>query len=543
MPRGRPKKIVEAPKESVDTVLEKSPEVAFVTPLTGGPKYGFDILDGDDDNDVNNSIEKVLTSVIGRRKNQTVGFSSLSDVREDMLPLNNFYLQWALGLYGIPTGSLVDIIGAEGIGKTTLAFQIMGWAMDAGCPAFYIECENKQLPARRILRALHTNKARADKMLKRLRRSQVNSLEHLEQEITDYVNAARGNTTLKDAKHIPLRVPIVIVVDPWSKLLSADEAVGFYGYGDNLSDANKAKLKAAGEASNMGHSKWAHAFCRRMPYFLRKNNVILIQIHHQNDDVDMGAKKGGPALPQIWKDLNNAKKIGGRAFNQNAAIQLILARSSEEKNSAKTAVIGKNVLMKVHKNSYGPDKRQIGWTIRTDEFDDTDMTYEAAISFDESMANWMAANKYYGTSLSAKRFTCEALGVYSGRAKELCSAFNGNIDLKNKLGNVLGIEGYLDTVEEIRRQLASVAQSTDTESEDDPLDNVPESSPAVEQPAETPAYEQNPEEILSKVMGVSPIDPGTENVSESIEAMAETADEEPLEEGIEYAEATDTDQS
>jgi RecA/RadA recombinase len=540
MPRGRPKKKVEDEVPVGPAVVaQEMIRNASIPSMLEGPKYGFDILDGDEEDDVNNSIEKVLTSVIGRRKNQTVGFSSLADVREDMLPLNNFYLQWALGMYGIPTGSMVDIIGAEGIGKTTLAFQIMGWAMDAGCPAFYIECENKQLPARRILRALHTDKVRADKMLKRLRRSQVNSLEHLEQEITDYVNAARGNTTLKDAKHIPLRVPIVIVVDPWSKLLSADEAVGFYGYGDNLSDANKAKLKAAGEASNMGHSKWAHAFCRRMPYFLRKNNVILIQIHHQNDDVDMGAKKGGPALPQIWKDLNNAKKIGGRAFNQNAAIQLILARGSEEKNSAKTAVIGKNVLMKVHKNSYGTDKRQIGWTIRTDEFDDTDTHYEAAISFDEQMANWMAANKYYGTSLSAKRFTCEALGVYSGRSGELCKAFNANIDLKSKLGSVLGIEGYIDTVEEIRKKLALASKtSADYVASEDPLNNIPEAeAAAAAQYGEKPAYEQDPEEILNSVGGATPTNVPTEDIPEPDETLAEVTDEEPIEEGLEHVEA------
>ena len=79
------------------------------------------------------------------------------------------------------------------------------------------------------------------------------------------------------------------------------------------------------------------------------------------------------------------------------------------------------------------------------------------------MANWMAANKFYGTSLSDKRFTCEALNVYSVKARNICDAFNANITLKNKLGNVLGIEGYLDTVETLKRQIEENARKVAVE--------------------------------------------------------------------------------
>lgn len=505
MPRGRPKKQVVQESSTPEVSLTITENTSTPIMALGEPDYGYDILEGDD---VNDDLEKILTSVIGRRKNQTIDFSKIADVRENMLPIRNFHLQWALGTYGIPHGCLVDIIGAEGLGKTTLSYQIMGWAMDSGCPAFYIECENKQLPARRILRALHTNKQRAEKMLHRLRRSRVYSLEHLEQEIMDYVNAARGKTTLKGAKHIPHRVPIVIVVDPWSKLLNADEAMGFYGYGDNLTDGNKAKFKAAGTASNQGHAKWAQAFCRRMPYFLRENNVILILVHHQNEDVDMGAKKGGPALPQLWKDLNNTKKIGGRAFNQNAAIQFILARASEQKNAAKNT-IGKNIVLKVHKNSFGPDKRQIGYTIRTEEFNDTDEYFEPAVNFDESTANWMAEHKFFGTTLSARRFTCESLGVMSATASEFCDAFNANQDLKNQLGNTLSIEGYIDTVELIRQQNIANKNASPAPVEEtpmDPLDALDEQDdiqmpvPTVQAEPEVLAADENPEDILNGIM-------------------------------------------
>lgn len=489
MPRGRPRKV--KPEESPPTPESPPPVISGEEPvkIPGQPDFGFNILD--EEEDVNDSIEQVLTSFTARRKNQTVDFSSIADIRETMLPVGNFYLQWALGFYGIPEGCLIDIIGAEGIGKTTLTFQLLGWAMSAGCPAHYIECEGKQLPTRRVLRALHPDKATAKKMAKRMRKSRVNSLEHLEQEIYDYVNAARGNITLKDAKTIPLRVPLVVAVDPWSKLMNPDEAAGFYDYGDNMSDAKKKKYKAAGTASNLGHAKWAHAFCRKLPYFLRKNNVILIFVHHQNDDIDMSGQ-GASRLPQIWKDLHNKKKLGGRATNQNAAIQLILARGSEIKDADKK-VTGKEIHMLVDKNSFGPDKRQIKYELRTDSFYDTETTLEPAICFDNGMANWFADNKFLGTSLERKRFTSETLGLTSVTSQQFCSAFDASPKIKMQLGEQLNIEGYIDTWETLNREVVKQESAHITKEQPTP---PPPPPPPPEEDAEELG---DPEEIIAQI--------------------------------------------
>ena len=55
------------------------------------PDYSFDVLS--EDEDVSDSIEQVLTSIASRRKNHTVQFNRLSEVREKMLPIRHFYLQ------------------------------------------------------------------------------------------------------------------------------------------------------------------------------------------------------------------------------------------------------------------------------------------------------------------------------------------------------------------------------------------------------------------------------------------------------------------
>ena len=116
---------------------------------------------------------------------------------------------------------IIDIIGAEGIGKTTFVMDLLGGAMDVGCPALYIECESKQIPPARAMRALHPYMPRAFKMLNRLRVEPVNSGSHVEV-MKDFVYIARGTKGSKDTPRVPMHVPIIIAVDPWSKLLNPD---------------------------------------------------------------------------------------------------------------------------------------------------------------------------------------------------------------------------------------------------------------------------------------------------------------------------------
>lgn len=472
MPRRKKEASEEAETQVHDNTLVEKSSLSSVLE----PDYGFDILD--DEDDVSESIERVLTSIVGARKNQTVQFNRLSDIREKMVPLKHFYLQWALGIYGIPEACMMEIIGAEGCGKTTFAFQLIGWAMDVGCPAFYMECENKQLSSRRILRALHTDKARALKMLQRLRRSKIHSLDHFEQELYDYVAAARGSRTLKGAKHVPLRVPLIVVVDPWSRLMNLDEAAGAVEYGDNMSDSKKAKFKKAGTASNMGHAKWAQAFCRRAPDFLSKNNVILILVQHQNDYVDMSSGGGGITLGKEVMDLYNKTKIGGRAFNQLAAIQLILSKGGMIKGKDNVPK-GRKINMRVDKNSFGPGDRKLSFEIRQDQFMDTKHTLEPALNFDEDWANWMAKNQYFGTKVAAKRYTCEALNIEGVTYDKFAAAFKADQELKQALGERLGIEGYIDTVDRIISELSNAEDADSSENQQTADDAVSgESTPS-----------------------------------------------------------------
>lgn len=465
-------------KAAKKKVAEKKVAAAQTAPASGDtssvqlppnmirPKgYSFNILS--DDRDVTEGMSAVLASMVSRRKNQTINFNRMIDVRQYMMPLDSFYMQWALGIYGIPEGSLLEIIGAEGLGKTTLVFKILGGAMAAGCPALYVEAEGKQLPAHRVMRALHTNPTVAVKMLQRLRRDRANSLEHMAQIIEDYVAAARGRVTLKDADSVvPIDTPLVIAVDPWSKLMNPDEAAGFYEYGDNMSAAKKARFKKTGQGSNLGHAKWAHAWTRRLSYMMQHDNVILVLVHHQNDDIDMsGGGFGGFVLPESYKNLNNKTHLGGRAFNQTAAVQLILADGGGVKGSDRKTLVGKKVNVNVAKNSFGPDKRKFSYIINTHTDSDTPAYLTPALSFDETTAKWMAEEKLIGTRVNGELYSCDSLDISGADAEYFMATFNSNETVKINLGGMLGIEGYVDTVERVISDIEEEQRQQEAETE------------------------------------------------------------------------------
>jgi RecA/RadA recombinase len=412
--------------------------------------YGFHFLDSEED--YGDKFKVALDGAVSSRKNQSVSFKKMSEIQEGFaFPFRHFLLQYAVGQYGIPPQKIIDIIGAEGIGKSTLVMDMLGSAMDVGCPALYIECESKQIPAPRVMRALHPSISRAYKMLNRLRVEPVNSLDHMWQAMKDFVYIARGTKGTKDTPRVPMHVPIVIAVDPWSKLLNPDEAAGFYNYGDNMSDAKKKKFKEINEGSNLGHAKWAHKWCRLLPAFLKQYNVVLIIVHHQNDKIDMGGSGPSFMTPEA-SALYNKTRIGGKALHQNTALTLILSRRGLAKNGSGD-ITGNLISCRVAKNSLGHDNTKFYYELRTGFYNDTLTHMDPAINFNIGFATMCAEQKWMSTSVKGSKFSSPVLGVTEVSADEFCEAFNANQEVKFNLGKQLGINGYVDVVDNIKSMI------------------------------------------------------------------------------------------
>lgn len=452
--RGRPpgsQKKQTAQDNAVESLVDNDVIEAPPAPTPGmSIDYGFHFLDSDED--YGDKFKIALDGAVSSRKNQSVSFKKMSEIQEGFaFPFRHFLLQYAVGQYGVPPQKIIDIIGAEGIGKSTLVMDMLGSAMDVGCPALYVECESKQIPAPRVMRALHPSITRSYKMLNRLRVEPVNSLDHMWQAIKDFVYIARGTKGNKDTPRVPMHVPIVIAVDPWSKLLNPDEAAGFYNYGDNMSDAKKKKFKEISEGSNLGHAKWAHKWCRLLPAFLKQYNVVLIIVHHQNDKIDMGG--GGPSFmtPEA-SALYNKTRIGGKALHQNTALTLILSRRGLAKNGSGD-VTGNLISCRVAKNSLGHDNIKFYYELRTGYYNDTLTHMDPAINYNIGFATMCAEQKWMSTSVKGSKFSSPVLGVTEVSADEFYEAFNANQEVKFNLGRQLGINGYVDVVDNIKSML------------------------------------------------------------------------------------------
>jgi len=431
------------------------------------PDLGFDILDSD--SDVFENAAQVLSSVVSRRKNQTIGFATASDIKRNVLWIPEFEMQHAMGVVGLPHGSFLEIIAPESAGKTSLALTIAGWAMDQGAPAVYCECEGKQMPPHRMIRMMSSDPKKAGKMLSKLRVERIGSLDHLDQFLMDYADVMRGRKALKDYPiSVPHHVPLVVIVDPWSRLMNQAEAAQFYDYGKNM-DKDK-KFQQTNTGTNFGHAKFAQAWCRRLAYMMENDNMILILCQHQSEDLKKAMEHSfGPKiiLPEAITCLENKTHIGGRAPQQLATQQWILGQRSLAKYKDKTNS-GKNINMAIAKNSFGPEKRKLFFEIRNEHRGDVPGVYvEPGLHFAKSFSDWFCKSKYLGSKIETSdgTYTCKDLGVHAVPAEEFHKAFHQNDEMKTLIGQKLDIEGYVDTVERIKEDIETREKAQEAQAE------------------------------------------------------------------------------
>lgn len=450
MPRGRKKKEVPQPAPAdipvFDDTPQEAPPATSAKPMFGGG-YGFNYLDEADQ--ITEEVQKIVYGISNRRKNRTTSFKSMADVRKNMVHMPDLALQYLFGNYGVPEKALIEVIGGEGVGKSSLCHYIEGWFLKQGCPVYHQECEAKPISASRIQRIVSEDPVMGRKIVKAIHFDTARSVKESFEKMVDWIKVMRGKTPGAKVA-IPMHVPLLIVIDPWGKLMSKNEAAGFYDYGALKAEQAKDML----DVSNMGHAQAAHRWVRRLPFIMDTFNVTIILVQHQNQKVDMGGATPS-FIPEEARKLNNTTKIGGNAFGQLDSLQFVIAKRGALKN-AKNDQIGTMMKVKVSKNSYGPEGRVIEYDLISDGFQDTPTKLEKAVRFDRWFSEFCAEKGFMGTTVNAKRYSCPSLNISGARTDEFYDRFMGDTAATYNFGKAFHINGYDDPMGEVLAELGEV---------------------------------------------------------------------------------------
>lgn len=380
----------------------------------------------------------------------------LSDVSIEFLDFMSIYFSCIVGARGPAHGSVLEIIGKDSVGKSSLLFTLAGIGMNQGSPFFYAETENKLVHPDRILRCLDTCPELARKKRDRLTIAYPDDLPSAKAEIEAFVQAARD-------RGVPIEIPVIVALDSFSKLMSPTQAVGRSAYGKSAEAAEKEAAKKTEEEKNapakkaakratakkvefadskvdFGHAKLAHEWCRELPAWLRKNNVIFMVVSHQNDKVQTSQGAGGGSFidPEMVAGYNRTKR-GGNATNQTSALQLVLTPKQMLKKG--TTKVGDTTKVTVVKNSYGPKYGVAEFDVISRPWRDTETYRQPAISWTRPTAEWLAYNKYFGVTENRKKFSCDALGLKAVEPDELYDEFKKS-ELVEQLAEMYNVHGF-----------------------------------------------------------------------------------------------------
>lgn len=366
------------------------------------------------------------------------------DLRESMIPFPAFMLQYLTGNWGIRHRTIIDFVGEEGVGKSSLAYTLAGSFAQHNIPTVLIESEGKPVDDQRVLQCLNPDR----KLARTIREHAIT--QYPARNLQDMYILLIRTIELYRRSGLPDNYPIFFVVDTFSKLMSNTESEvnGMYTVAKKKAGAEKKvaikDLLVAGSenllsGTNFEHAKFAQKLSRILPGLMDKFNVVVMFIRHANDRVDMAGGFRPMAAPS--KSMNTTS-LGGRAIPQSAALQMTAVKGQQIKKGSK--VIGQNVNLTVVKNNYGPGRRQVSYLVNwEDEYRMDPVRQTPAITFDLSFCEFLVENKLLGcTKQSAWEFSCADMGLHSVSPTELSRAIHARPEAMQFLGRMYGISGY-----------------------------------------------------------------------------------------------------
>lgn len=446
VPEGLP--VVESPPEAVE-VIDKKKARAAKTPAKGKPAVKKSTKAAsskktakEDEPDPFNLWGAVEEKLPEPKRHELM---SLEDVPHDMISTEgDFLFEYAFRhRLGWHQRTVWSITGPEGVGKSTLAYRASMWHLKKGWLVLFIETERKMHFMEYVKRAFSSDPKEADRLAKNFRVVQVNSLDELESTIKTNVATIR--------KVIPSRIPVLIVIDTFSRASSYRES------GELLAMNKEAKTKTEEErqktvdkksitektARTTDHAIWMAMFMRMAPTLMSVYNVSFIITNQQTVKIDMSAGGGGAYISEDAKKMRNNNRRGGSAQAAEASYDWVLT-GTNLKNTKSTGnqSLGKRITGFVCKNSFGPSLYKFNYDIISDFTEDTETRQVETLTTTSAIASMITASKLWPITITAKRYTSKELGLMSATEHELVSRVLEDEDLRCTLGRYYQIQGY-----------------------------------------------------------------------------------------------------
>lgn len=416
--RGRPKRMSDSP-----VVLEE-PEVVTKPHIKRSAirNTDFDIFSN-------------ATAGLAEKATHVDGFKSMAEVANSYLPVPWLAMQYVIGRAGLPVNTIVEFIGEEGVGKSSLLHAMIGNFVAHNVPCLYINSEPKTLEDDWRRRLYSTDPTMAERIDSVVQYRFCSTLDDMDTEMRAWIAASR-ETMSKD-------IPLVVCVDSVTKLLNPDEAEAAGWTGDtDKNDVGKGVMAISKKPGVT--AKWMHAWCRSVAPLLLKFNVTIILVSGQNQEMDVSAS---PFVSKIAMTKANKTRPGGNAVNQSAGLQFNLTRIGNYQNAAKETC-GKRICLSGQKNAFGPTKREVNYVLlddRPDNYKGRDVRgkYLApAIDMDEALCELMVSKGIFKLTLERKRYTSPVLDLFKVKAGEVVSKIMTTPEYLAQVTQELGIRGY-----------------------------------------------------------------------------------------------------
>lgn len=450
---------------------------AIETPPTTGPAkikgptvvvaQEFNILTRTDD-----AALKVQEQLLDMSKRRTTNprpgsFIPADKVKRKLLPHSHFLMQWLTDNYGYPSSGLINYVGDEQCGKTTKMLSDCAHIMlERNSPLLYLSCEGREktMARDRMLRCMHTDPKIAIKLLHNIHIDYLQSVLQLQPKLTSWAKVQReGAGSGKDATPgIPMDIPLLVIVDPFSRLLNVTESSGNIVWDGQ----GKEKQHEVGTSKfNVGHAKFGQEFCRWLPSFVDTYNVLVFVAHARTTHIDMGGGGSYAAMNMSeWKKaLMDYNFVGSKAFEALASMTFIITSKELIKHPITKKVTGRRVRVRMKKQSHGIAERFASWELRMDHEDwDIPGTYlDPAIQYGEGFCNMLKDEKQFGLRVGDDGLvTVPDLNLRGLTVQAVDGIMHAQPDTLEQLGRRLNISGYVDMVDNIIQQVKKDAEKS-----------------------------------------------------------------------------------